>query len=85
MEGHVADIVFLRVLVGGVHDGVGGVSEADQVTAVLLGPDDLTLHALLTVVEDHLVVLPAGDQSQSVVTEQEIITILTPPANTEIT
>ena len=67
----------LALLVGGVHDGVGGVREADQVTAVLLRSDDLTLHPLLTVVQHHLIIFSAGYQSQPVVTEQNISTILT--------
>ena len=73
MERHVSDGVILALLVAGVDDGVGGVGEVDQVTAILLRPDHLLLRPLLTVVDDHLVILSTRDQSQTIVTKLQRI------------
>ena len=67
VQGHVADCVVLSLLVGGIHDGIGGMSEVDKVAAVLMRLDHLLLLAARTVIDHHLVVLAAGDQAQPVI------------------
>ena len=43
MEGHVADGMALALLVGGIHDRVGGVREVDEVATIFKRLHNLTI------------------------------------------